>query len=234
MHSRLLGFAACGALTLGIATASSDATVSGFTGVAVDQYGVGNYCVADIYFTFDLTDATLLNIYNTSVTLEGGLGQLHHDDSFGGSWAPQLASSSLDTFATIGGGIGFGNTTAADPNWGFAGFNQTGIPAGAGWYNAFPPNNQGLAGNIQTFDLFGNETYSGLGTLVMRLVIDQSLVGPNGLAFAFSGDLTFNTGPGTGASQPSFDLDTVLWVPAPSAFALFGLAGIAGGRRRRR
>jgi hypothetical protein len=234
MRTRLLGFAACGALTLGIATAASDATVSGFTGVAVDQYGVGNYCVADIYFTFNLNGATLLNIYNSSVSLEGGLGQLYHNDSFGGSWNPQLANASLDTFATIGGGIGFGNTTAADPGWGLAGFNQTGIPGGAGWYNAFPPNGQGLAGSIQTFDLFGNETYNGLGTLVMRLVIHQSLVGPNGLAFAFSGDLTFNTGLGTAPSQPSFDLDTVLWVPAPGAFALLGLAGVVGGRRRRR
>lgn len=224
-----------GALLIAHAAPLAEATVSsGFTGVSINEYGVGNYCVADVYFTFDLQGATLLNVYNSQVALQGGLGQLTHDDLFGGSWDPSFANSGLDSFVTIGGTWGPGNTTAADPNWGFAGFNQPGIPGSAGWYNTFPPNGQGLAANVSLSDLSGQNTYNGLATLVMRLVIDQSLVPTGGLAFAFAGSLTFNEGLGTGAVQTDFDFTGNLWVPSPGALALLGISGLVGSRRRRR
>ncbi len=69
-----------------------------------------------------------------------------------GTWNPTLlapADAGSDSFVTVGGTPGsLSNTTAADPGWGPSSWNQAGIPDGAsaglaGWFNTFPPNEQG-------------------------------------------------------------------------------------------
>ncbi|MFM1823763.1 MAG: hypothetical protein RI967_2029 [Planctomycetota bacterium] len=72
--------------------------------------------------------------------------------NFAGTWNPQLVlkPGAMDSWVCIGGGTGFasGNSTAADPGWGSAGFNQAGITdtsvgGTAGWFNQNPANLQG-------------------------------------------------------------------------------------------
>ena len=217
------------------------AATAAFTGVAVNEYAVGDKCVADIYMTFNGTNGladVLLNIYNVQFTIEGGFGVLVHNNLVPGpSWSPQFVTpgmENMDTFVTIGGAAGFNNSTQADPNWGGAGFNQAGIPALAGWFNSNPPNLQGQSSFVDISNLIGSKTYTGAATFVMRLVVNAADVGDAGLAVSFSGSLTYNQGLGTTPIQPNFSFENNLWaIPAPGALALLGLAGLAGGRRRR-
>lgn len=219
--------------------AAAGAASAAFTGIAVNEYAVGDKCVADIYVTFDTAADVLLNVFNVNASLDGGFGQLTHNNLVPGpSWSPTFVTpgmESMDTFVTIGGQPGFANSTNADPNWGAAGFNQAGIPALAGWFNSNPPNLQGQAqGGLDLSNLTGSKTYEGAGTFVMRLVISQALLTDNGLSFTFNGSLTYNQGLGTDPIQPNFTFTNQLWaIPAPGALALLGLAGLAGGRRRR-
>lgn len=212
-----------------------------FTGLTVDEYFSGDKYVADLYITFNNPADTVLNLYNIDASLEGGFGQLVHSDLVGPSWAPQFViggMETMDSFVTIGGAPGFFNTTQADPNWGPSGFNQEGIPALAGWFNGNPPNLQGLSSGITAKRLFTSETYTGLATMVMRMVFDSSLTSAPELSFA--GSVTWNQGllagglPG-GPVQTDFDYSVQLFagIPAPGALALLGLGALLGRSRRR-
>ncbi|MFO0872367.1 MAG: hypothetical protein U0575_00160 [Phycisphaerales bacterium] len=214
-----------GAATLALAAAAN----ASFSGISWNESKVGDKCVADIYATFSTTDDVLLNIFNANVTVEGGFGSLIHNDFVGGSWAPQFSSNpAMDSFCVIGGQANFGNSTNADPNWGAAGFNQIAIPANAGWFNSNPPNLQGKAANVTLVKKDGSVNYTGAATWIMRLVFDNA---PK--AFSIAGGYTNNQGLGTPGVQGTFSFSQVLCIPAPGALALLGLAGLAGGRRRR-
>jgi predicted outer membrane repeat protein len=117
-----------------------------------------------VYAVLTGVTGTVLNAYRPHY-LSGPLGSLgagsfrHLDTLSGpdgstanGTWNPTLVAEAevgQDSFVTVGGLPGsFANTTAADPGWGAASWNQAGIPDGAGdglagWFNTFPPNLQG-------------------------------------------------------------------------------------------
>ena len=208
-----------------------------FHGIAVNESKVGSNCVVDVYATFDANPNgavdVLLNVFNVTASIDGGFGTLIHNDFVGGTWAPQFSNNpALDTFCVIGGDANFGNSTNADPNWGAAGFNQVPIPNLAGWFNSNPPNLQGKAAAVNLFNKKGENTWNGLATRIMRLVFVNP--DPAGKGFSISGSYTNNKGLGTPAEQGSFSFSAPLCsVPAPGALALLGLAGLAGGRRRR-
>ncbi len=119
-----------------------------------------------LYAKFTNASDTLLSAFQihavaTSGAATGlGTGNFWHQDflngnvqsMFAGTWSPALlisGNANLDSWVTIGGSAAdFSNSTAADPGWGGAAFNQPGIPdtaetGVAGWYNGNPPNLQG-------------------------------------------------------------------------------------------
>ncbi|MSR40368.1 MAG: hypothetical protein EXS10_00480 [Phycisphaerales bacterium] len=120
-----------------------------------------------VYGRFLGATTTVLNYFHANKT--GGSATFRHNDFLSGgnstvvgSWSPTLVATmdANDSWLTVGGGVGpaTGNTTAADPAFGAAGFNQAQIPfpvpadigtlvpmsgSGPGWYNSNPTNLQG-------------------------------------------------------------------------------------------
>ena len=188
-----------------------------FGGAAASGY------VVDLYLEFDNADDVLLNVYNFN---DVNLGTAYAQGMTAPGWAPNEqggifttgVSQSFDSFIAIGGvtaddGSGnplqmSGNGTAVDPN--FGGNNADGPAANGGWYNGAPTNPIGQAVDgmvfIGRFSIAGSDGFSMEGS---------------------TGWATFNQGLGTPGVQMEFTV-----VPAPGAFALLGLAGLAGRRRR--
>jgi hypothetical protein len=194
-----------GAAALAIAGFAS----AGFVGFEVENLGLVNGKSAwKVYAKFDSASDVVLNVFN----MTGVSGSFNHVDFAGGSWAPQFTSNNAeDSYVTIGGAPGFSNSTTADPNWGANGFNQPGIPNGAGWFNNNPPNLQGkVDGNLRT--------------LIAQFVFTTAT--PS--VFTATGSVGFNQGLGT----PTVFGNGSFTIPAPGAVALLGLAGLAGRRRR--
>ena len=122
----------------------------------------------------------------------------------------------MDSYVCIGGGTGFasGNSTAADPGWGNAGFNQAGIAdtasvGVAGWFNQNPPNLQGQ--NIDGKTLLGQFVLSDSASMSLFMKIGYNA--------------------GVSGSPVQFG-EGIFTLPAPGAVAILGLAGLAGRRRR--
>ena len=129
-----------------------------FTGYSTVRTESGAYVKYELFGNFNGATDTVLNAFH--ITLVSGASTFYHADainggvigSAAGTWNPQfvLVPGSMDSYVCIGGGEGFasGNSTAADPDWGAAGFNTAQIPygnftAGPGWFNQNPPNLQG-------------------------------------------------------------------------------------------
>jgi hypothetical protein len=216
------------------------------------------YSVLRVYASFTTLDDVLLNVYNSDISWSGALGDIKHDQLFPGApaWNPQFSAGTgaNDSYVTIGGSVGFANTTGADGNW-IPPFAGPGIPLLAGWGNTAPPNLQGKAGTVDDGD---GGSFS--GTLVAQFVrlqkkltntitvdgngnvISEELSGPFD-TLNFKGSVTWNQGLGTPGQQFNnaeevFDFgalinDVIVVIPAPGALALLGLAGVVGGRRRR-
>jgi hypothetical protein len=213
-------------------TGVASATFTGYS-VSVAQ-SAGGLTAYQLFANFDGATDTVLNafeIHNTDGS--GVIGGMYHADALNGgvssnvagTWNPQfvLVPGAMDSWVCIGGGTGFasGNSTAADPGWGAAGFNQAGIAdtaaAGtAGWFNQNPPNLQGRVG-------IGPNTATGvlLGQFVMADSANMTLF------------LKIGYNNGVAGSPVQFGEGTfTLGVPTPGAIALLGLAGLAGRRRR--
>lgn len=175
-----------------------------FTYAEAEQ--IGGVTVFTLWAKFTQPTDTLLSMFNVSPLA----GPFHHADLVGGTFAPQFTSDpATDTYLTIGGQPGFSNSTSPDLGWGGAGFSAPGIPAGAGWYNSNPPNLQGRVDPDTLLVRFG------------QLAFDQPF------AANLSGQLAFNTGPGTATQYAS-------WMLFPAPGALTVLAGFAAlGQRRR-
>lgn len=195
--------------------ASAHAGFTGFT-TEIQDIGGGQF-VSRVFATYSQSNDTLLNVFGIAYvggfnTTDMGPGNFVHNDLAGGSWSPQFALAN-DSFVTIGGNPGFTNSTAADPNWGVSGFQQTGLVTNAGWFNQNPPNLQGQAG-------------AGLKTLIMQVVhsADQR--------WDIFAKVGYNQGLGTPTVFGEGILSIGNAVPAPGALALLGLAGLAGRRRR--
>jgi hypothetical protein len=216
----MLSAAAVAALT-GVASAA-------FTGYSVEiAQQSGGLTAYQLFADFDGATDTVLNafqIHNTDGS--GVISGFYHSDALtggvssnvAGTWNPQfvLVPGAMDSYVCIGGGTGFasGNSTAADPGWGVAGFNQAGIAdtaavGVAGWFNQNPPNLQG------------------------QNVGGRTLLGQFVLADSASMSLFLKIGYNSGVSGSPVQFgEGIFTLPAPGAVALLGLAGLAGRRRR--
>jgi len=199
-----------GVLAGAAALAVSGFASAGFVGMEVDSAVISGKTVFTVYAKFNNASDVVLNAFG----LNAISGAFFQSDFAGGTWGPQLtnpADVATDSFVTIGGTPGFANSTSADPGWGGPGFIQAGIPAGAGWFNANPPNLQGKVNAVTLRTLLAQFSYAGV-------------------IAAFTTPITvgFNQGLGT----PTVFGTATFTVPAPGAIALLGLAGLAGRRRR--
>ena len=228
--------AACSALAVS-ACASADFVglySAGWTGVNSDgstgAVGTTDYCVLDVYAQFDSNesdgfahaDATLLSTFNSNVAMSGGEAFIHND-ILGGTWLPIASSDDpssgglpwADSFLMVGGTPGLTNTTIGDPNLNSS--DAAVLTAGAGWYNNNPNN---LQGRVDT----------SLRTMIGRFVVDTD--GAIGASLDMTLSSSYNYGIGTGTFFTGEASGSWTIVPAPGAFALMGLAGIVGRRRR--
>jgi hypothetical protein len=197
-----------GAAALAIAGIAS----AGFVGLESEKTVVGGKNVWRVYAKFSSSSDVVLSVFG----VQGFAGTDWNDSDFAnGTWNPQFAiDGGVDSYVTIGGTTGFANSTSADPAWGGAGFTQSGIPNGAGWFNSNPPNLQG-------------KVDANLRTLIAQFVY----TGDDTTQFTSPLTVSFNQGLGT-PTQFSTNGSFTIGVPAPGAVALLGLAGLAGRRRR--
>lgn len=198
-----------GAAALAIAGIAS----AGFVGLESEKTVVSGKNVWRVYAKFNSASDVVLSAFG----IQGFGGSSFNDSDFAsGTWDPKFAiDGTIDSFVTIGGSTGFTNSTSADPAWGGAGFTQSGIPNGAGWFNSNPPNLQGKVDAVT------------LRTLIAQFVYE----GSDTTQFTSPLTISFNQGLGT-PTQFSTGGSFTIGVPAPGAVALLGLAGLAGRRRR--
>ncbi|MFO0830169.1 MAG: hypothetical protein U0572_18655 [Phycisphaerales bacterium] len=197
------------------ALAAAHVASAAFVGFDSDYSFVGGFHVWKVYAQFNSANDVVLNAFGTSNL---GGSNFNDADFVGGSWSPQFTQpgqEAVDSYVTIGGVPGFANSTNADPGWGGAGFNQPGIPNGAGWFNSNPPNLQGKVGADNR-------------TLLAQFVY---LDGSGGIPVYVS---TLQVGYNQGIGTPTvFGTGTfIIGFPSPGAIAVLGLAGLVGRRRR--
>lgn len=204
------------ATLLGMTATSANA---GFVGMNVvpstTVVGLDTFYVFRVFARFNSPNDTVLSFSGLNAT---PTGLCWHNDmltggqssNVSGTWNPSLANpqtAGLDSWLTVGGVPGLGNSTSAP--W----FDQPCLPQGAGVFNSNPPNLQGRVnpGTLETL----------IGQFVMR---NQIVVWTTNIT------LSFNQGLGTAGqfANSSFTL-----VPTPGGFAVLALAGLAGTRRRR-
>ena len=224
----------CTLLTMAAAAGIATTATADITGAYVVSYSVTaedfggtsvSVNVQDLYLSSDDAADVGLNVFNM---IMADAGKVTYFQSFTGTgWQPTnlggpfdtAALRSADSFVTMGGfaaggmaeqAPGAGAGTGLDPNFGG---NNADYPGNlAGWYNGNPPTLNG-----QVVDNDGT-----LGVLIGRFAYDGD--------FSLEGsalEVTWNQGLGTPGQQAGF-----IVTPAPGAFALLGLAGIAGRRRR--
>ncbi|MSR34111.1 MAG: hypothetical protein EXS12_04840 [Phycisphaerales bacterium] len=247
-----------GSITLAITVAGTNAAFLGITSTnyqVVD--GSHQYSVMDIYADFNGAYDKLVNYYGTTThtgfvrtSLNGVLntgsalvptnGALFAQAS-GTSWMPlaSAASNAWDSFVTIGartqdypasiitGDPNFLNGTTVGASTIAGGSNGANIYQGAGWYTAAPLDIHDLAG-----------TYADKRIMLGRFSVETTnMLTTDVLTMQFKGNVSMKvngTSAGSGTiAQPFFDQTfTYGFVPAPGAFALLGLAGLMGRRRR--
>lgn len=186
---------------------------AGFVGLTSSFAFIDGKSVCRLYAQFNSADDVVLSCFGV-----GGMAGIdwYDNDFVGGSFAPQFTIDPLtDTYVTIGGAPGFTNSTNADPAWGGAGFSQPGIPNGAGWFNANPPNLQG-------------KVDGSLKTLLAQFSVDQPTFVPT-IALT----IAFNQGLGTPTMFSSPQTHSLCF-PTPAAFPLIGAMALANRRRGRR
>ena len=207
--------------------------------VTDDEAAIG-FAVIDLYANFsapntdgfDNEASHMLSAFNFNVALNNTeTGLFYQSDLVGsgadgaGSWKPSFsfdipgsANSTVDSFVTIGGGVGAlaaTNVTTPDPNLGSATaadiFNDN-----VGWFLNPPTSTQGDV--IELLVWIGRFTVDGNNAR-------------NGANFDFNGTIGYNYGSGTG----SFNADAggnYQFIPAPGALALLGMSGLCLRRRR--
>jgi hypothetical protein len=195
------------------AMACATGASAGFVGLEVGGGWINDKFVCRVYAKFNSANDVVLSCFGLQGFASSSWNQ---SDFVGGSWNPQFTIDPIvDSYVTIGGVPGFANSTAADPNWGALGFNQPGIPNGAGWFNSNPPNLQG-------------KVDASFRTLIAQFVY------PGAPTQAFASPLTvsFNQGLGT-PTQFSTGASFSLHIPAPAAASILGATALLGSRRRR-
>lgn len=186
-----------------------------------------------MYGVFDSADDVVVNVFNVNFGTTNSSVLFQSPAPFGGDTAPNSGffgfdpTLPYDSFVTMNELSNLGSTTVTLDN-DFA-FGADGVAAG-GWFNSSPPN---LIGQAQ----FNSQTgfYEVLlGQFTLASVTEEG-------AWIGNGGITFNQGIGTTTTQlptwaPGFvglQSDPIVIYPTPGAAALFGLAGLAGVRRRR-
>jgi hypothetical protein len=173
----------------------------------------GGLAKYDLFANFNGATDTVLNAFHISRI--SGATAYHHADALtggvitpcAGTWNPQfvLVPGAMDSYVCIGGGEGFasGNSTAADPDWGAAGFNTAQIPygngdtSGPGWFNQNPPNLQGRV-NAQGQVKLGQFVVPPDSVITIRLKLGYNNGQGGGVQF---GDLAFTLGFGSGMTD---------------------------------
>ena len=209
----------------------------GADGTTQTSFADAAYAVMDLYVQFNATnthgydnaDSHMLNVLDTNITANN-FTLFHHSDltnATGGSWKPSFSfdipgqsNSSIDSFVTIGGGVGAQaavNVTTPDPNLGDATSDAIFNP-NVGWFINPPTSDQG--------DVLGADYEVWIGRFVVTG--DEARAGAN---FDIAGSVGYNYGDATGAYFGDMG-GNFTFTPAPGALALMGLAGL-GVRRRR-
>ena len=220
-------------LTTTAALAVASAASADFVSFEGNVEEVGDYTVIKMYAVYDQADIAL-NVFNAQVVTKdaGGFHQSDVQIGAGGTWAPNasldipgFADSAIDSFATIGYGVGASaatNGSALDPTW----LDATGglgayVPSGAGWYNGNPASDQVASAQ-------GGYDYA---VWVGQFSFATSRVEAAGALDFFVFDCEMGSKDANG--DVFFGGDEYVWiVPAPGALALLGLGGFATRRRR--
>jgi len=226
---------------LALAAAVSSAASATFVSYVVTKTSTTNSGVAlDVYTVwarFDGATDTVLNVFNFNRTDGSATNMFYHKDNASynggvlskqyGTWSPTLTGSAtlnrpFDSYLTIGGLPTATNTTNADPSWPAAGggWNRPDVPTGfnVGWFNSSPPNLQGRVG--------------GAGNTATDVRLGQFVVDAGADGGTWNLKVGYNNGVSGSPVQFAETTFTLGAVPAPSALALLGLAGLAGRRRR--
>ena len=195
---------------------------------------VGDFTVISMYAVYDAADIAL-NVFNAQIVTKdaGGFNQSDVQIGAGGTWAPNasldipgFSDSSIDSFTTIGYGVGAAaatNGSALDPSFldatqGLGAF----VPSSAGWYNGNPTNDQ-VATSQAGYDY---------AVLVGQFSFATSRVAAAGETNFFIFDAEM--GSKNAGGEVFFGGDAFIWneIPAPGALALLGLGGLVARRRR--
>ena len=194
---------------------------------------VGDYTVIQMFAVYDTADIAL-NVFNAQIVTSdaGGFNQSDVQIGAGGTWAPNasldipgFSDSSIDSFTTIGYGVGAAaatNGSALDPTF----LDATGglgayVPSGAGWYNGNPTNNQVAQSQ-------GGYDFAVLVGQFSFLTSRVTAAGENNF-FIFDAEM----GSKDAGGEVFFGGDAYIWqIPAPGALALLGLGGLVARRRR--
>jgi hypothetical protein len=213
--SSLMRIRSCARAGSAALIACASAAHAGFVSLQSEKTVVSGKNVWRVYATFNSANDVLISCSG----LQGLAGTLWNNSDFlsgsGGSWNPQFTvDAGVDSYVTIGGTTGFANTTAADPSWGALAFNQSGIPNGAGWFNANPDNEQGKVDQVTLRTLIGQWVYTG----------------PERFNPFSPLTIAFNQGLGT---PTQFAQGVFIFFPSPGAIGVLGLAAITGRSRRR-
>lgn len=210
-----------------------------FVGWTATIRNVGSHELVDIFAAFDGPTDRLFNVYDAQVSAVNC--NFYQQSGMSTSrWMPATGTASwdsVDSFVTLGSYMDAGQRyaamgTTADPNFtNYGTFNATQIPQLAGWYNNQPASQEGMVEDMSTFSAptFMGAS-AGYGVWVAHLAIPSSSL-TAGSALNFNAKVTYTTMVGGGAI---FGNDAATFVlPAPGAFAVLGIAALAGGRRRR-
>jgi MYXO-CTERM domain-containing protein len=173
----------------------------------------------------DGTINTVLSTGFSNIHTIGG-GTFFNDNTFGTDLPPSSAFVGLvpalafDTWGTIGANRSDdpgGSAVSLDPDAAITSTNITG-----GWFNSNPPNIVGAATANANLS-------SGFGTLLWNITISTPDAGASvaNITSLINGNLViFEQAPGGALAHGSP-------APTPGALGLFGIAGLAGLRRRR-
>ena len=250
-NSSSITIATLTALTVGAGIASADISgirgqdtlrYYGADGTTESDLAGASYAVMDLYVQFngantdgfDNADSHMLSAFNMNFVSD--FGNFYQNDltgmgsgDFVGSWKPSFsfdipgtANSGIDSFITIGGGVGTQaatNVTTPDPNLGAA-LNSAIFNDNVGWFLNPPTSTQG--------DVLGSDYEVWIG----RFAVTGDVARANA-SFGVAGTIGYNYGQGTGSFSADIDGGFSYGeIPAPGALALIGLGGLCARRRR--
>jgi hypothetical protein len=228
------------ALTAVVASSASAGIVAGDLFVSrVSQTDAGN--ALDVYTVFVEFNGGTDRITNVGgfklVAGSGGsLTQFYHKDNIAGgvggfnygageaTWNPSTLAVSaaqrpFDSFVTIGTtATGGTNNVTADAGWPGSDYDRGDIPTsttGPGWF-------LGGGSNLGQVGVGGNTNF--------RVRIGQFAIAAGSNGGRWDIRVSWNNGAGGPSTTETRSFN--LAIPAPGAFALLGLAGLAGRRRR--